>query len=116
MNLALALPEAETFSLASAMILPRLNRQLRLPPINFTKKKRNWKGNCQRERYKCRRRDILHKENKKPNFAWPRAEAFSNKFALPQLSCRTLAHGTASKKYCTVQTPARKTAKAKTSR
>ena len=44
MNLALALPEAETFSLASAMILPRLNRQLRLPPINFTKKKKELEG------------------------------------------------------------------------
>ena len=44
MNLALALPEAETFSLASAMILPRLNRQLRLPPINFAKKKEELEG------------------------------------------------------------------------
>ena len=44
MNLALAWPEAETFSLASAMILPRLNRQLRLPPINFTKKEKELEG------------------------------------------------------------------------
>ena len=44
MNLALAWPEAQTFSLASAMILPRLNRRLRRPPINFTKKKKELEG------------------------------------------------------------------------